>query len=420
MPAARMPMYWPIGVGPIWGCGMSWAISKNLTLMGAGVCAACASISAQAGDLASSMHFEAGYTTDFFSNRRGGLERGDRHIADLNVSAMFDMEELFDIRGLTLFVYGQSNDGGGLSERFVGDSFAVSNIDATTGSRFLEAGAAWGFGEDGEHGVRLGLLDLNAEFDTSDPRSLYINSVFGVGQDLSQSGAGGPSIFPTTSLGVSLNLQVAPLWHWLSAAYDGVPGDPSHPKATTVQLHHDDGLLLISELQRLSEGRVEKVALGVWGYTQTVEHLVAEGAAPLGSSHNQGWYVSADSRLGALDEVRPWRTSLRLGHAEQSVNDHDWTLTAALNYDVPRALGREQSFGIGAAWIKTSSALRESAKGVDDYETALELTWRATVTDWLILQPDVQYIVNPGSQRSSRNAVVVGLRFDIAAPTFSW
>jgi porin len=85
----------------------------------------------------------------------------------------------------------------------------------------------------------------------------------------------------------------------------------------------------------------------------------------------------------------------------------------------PGCTGREQSFGI-AAWIKTSSALRESAEGVDDYETAVELTWRAAVTDWLTLQPDVQYIINPGSQRSLRNAVAVGLRFEIAAPTFSW
>ncbi len=108
------------------------------------------------------------------------------------------MEELFDIRGLTLFVSGQSNAGGGLSDRFVGDSFAVSNIDAPKASRLFEAGAAWGFGEDGEHGVRVGLLDLNAEFDASDPRGLFINSVFGIGQDFSQSGENGPSIFPTT------------------------------------------------------------------------------------------------------------------------------------------------------------------------------------------------------------------------------
>lgn len=405
MPAEGMPMY----------CRMSWAISKPLTLIGAGICVACAAMSAQAGDLASSMAFDASYTSDFFSNRRGGLERGERHLADLTVSATLDMEELWNVRGLTLFVSGQSNDGGGFSDRFVGDSFAVSNIDAPTASRFLEVGAKWGFGEDGEHGLRVGLLDLNAEFDVSDPRALYINSVFGIGQDLSQTGENGPSIFPTTALGVSLNLQVAPQWHWLNAAFDGVAGDPNHPKSTTVQLHRHDGLLLISELQRLTEGRVEKLAFGVWGYTQAAAHLTAEGSA-----HNHGWYVSADSRLGALDEVRPWRTSLRIGQAEEVVSDHDWSVIAALNYDVSRPIGREQSFGVAAAWIKTSSALRESAEDVDDYETAVELTWRAAVTDWLTLQPDVQYIIHPGSQRALRNAVVVGLRFDIIAPTFSW
>ncbi|WP_129647412.1 carbohydrate porin [Peristeroidobacter agariperforans] len=399
---------------------MSWAISKNLTLIGAGICVACAAMSVQAGDLASSMEFNASYTSDFFSNRRGGLHRGDRHLADLTVAVTLDMEELWDIRGLKLFVSGQSNDGGGFSDRFVGDSFAVSSIDAATASRFLEAGAEWGLGEDGEHGLRVGLLDLNAEFDASALRALYVNSVFGIGQDLSQSGENGPSIFPTTALGVTLSLQVAPQWHWLSAAFDGVAGDPNRPKTTTVQLHGHDGLLLISELQRLSDGRVEKMAFGVWGYTQAAKHLTAEGVEPTGSGHNHGWYVSADSRLGALDEVRPWRTSLRIGHAEEVVNDHDWSVIAALNYDVSRPIGREQSFGIGAAWIKTSSALRASAEGVDDYETAVELTWRAAVTDWLTLQPDVQYIINPGSQRSLRNAVVVGLRFDIAAPTFSW
>lgn len=414
-------MYWPNRCLADKGCRMSWAMSKQLSLVAAGVCAACAAVSAHAGDFASSMEIEASYTSDFFSNRHGGLEVGSRHLSNLDVAATLDMEELFDIRGLTLFVSGQSNAGGGLSDRYVGDSFAVSNIDAPKASRLFEAGAAWGFGEDGQHGVRVGLLDLNAEFDASDPRGLFINSVFGIGQDFSQSGENGPSIFPTTSLGATLNVEVAPQWHFLGGAFDGVPGNPNDPNATAVLINHDDGVLLISELQRLSDdGQVEKVAFGVWGYTQRTDHLVAEGAEPTGSTRNHGWYVSADARLGALDEVRPWRTSLRIGHAERSVNDCDWSVIGSLNYDVPRPPGREQSFGIGAAWIKTSSALRESTEGLDEYETAIELTWRATVTDWLTLQPDVQYIVNPGSQRSLRNAVVVGLRFEVTAPTFSW
>lgn len=131
---------------------MRGPMSKQLILVAAGVCAA---VSARAGDFASSLQFEAGYTGDFFSNRHGGLERGNRHLSNLDVAATLDMEELFDIRGPTLFVSGQSNAGGGLSDRYVGDSFAVSNIDAPKSSRLFEAGAAWGFGEDGEHGPSI-------------------------------------------------------------------------------------------------------------------------------------------------------------------------------------------------------------------------------------------------------------------------
>lgn len=399
---------------------LSWAMSKTMTVIAAGVCAACAGVSAEAGDFASSLQFDGMYTSDFFANRRGGVARGDRHLANLDISAMLDAEHLWGARGLTLFVSGQSNSGGGLSERFVGDTFAVSNIDAPAASRFYEVGADWHFGADAQHAVRVGLLDLNNDFDAVDTRRLYINSALGLGQELGQTGDNGPSTFPTTSLGVRLNWQLAPDWHWLAGAYDGVPGDPDDPTKTTVQLHQSDGLLMISELQREFGGHVELVAFGVWGYTQSHVHLVADGADSTDSAHNHGWYVSTDARLGAMNGARPWRTTFRVAHAEQVLNNHDWSALVALNYDMPRPAGREQSFGIAAAWAKTSSALRSSVDDADDYEAAVELTWRATLTDWLTLQPDVQYIVNPGSQRSIRNAVVVGLRFQIAAPTYSW
>src|SRR5688500_17695649 len=85
---------------------LSWAMSKTMTVIAAGVCAACAGISAEAGDFASSLQFDGMYTSDFFSNRRGGVARGDRHLANLDISAMLDVEHLWGARGLTLFVSG--------------------------------------------------------------------------------------------------------------------------------------------------------------------------------------------------------------------------------------------------------------------------------------------------------------------------
>jgi porin len=39
------------------------------------------------------------------------------------------------------------------------------------------------------------------------------------------------------------------------------------------------------------------------------------------------------------------------------------------------------------------------------------------VNEWLTLQPDLQYIVNPGLEPALRDAMVLGLRFELAG---SW
>jgi porin len=48
------------------------------------------------------------------------------------------------------------------------------------------------------------------------------------------------------------------------------------------------------------------------------------------------------------------------------------------------------------------------------YERNVELTWRVSIGDHVVLQPDVQYIVNPGAERRIPNAWVVGVRVELA------
>jgi len=371
----------------------------------------------------SAAQFEAVYTGEVFSNRRGGLRRGEEYLDNLDVTLTVDGEKLWHVPGLTLFAYALYNNTGSFSEKYSGDAFTATNIDAPRATRLYEAWVDYLFGAEGSHSIRAGLYDLNSEFDVSEPRSLFLNSVFGVGHDLGQTGVNGPSIFPVTSPGVRLDLELAPQWRLLGTVLDGVPGDADDPTATTVRLDSDDGLLLVAELQRLSSGPLEKLAFGVWNYTEEVDRIVPEGAEPLGTSTNRGWYVSADSRFGAAEDEQagPWRTSVRAGVAEESVNDYDLFLATVLTYDLPTREGREQSLGLGAAWARRSTDFRSAAEErVDDYEAVLELTWRVTVTDWLTLQPDVQYIVNPSAARAVRNSLVLGLRFEVAAPALHW
>ena len=52
---------------------------------------------------------------------------------------------------------------------------------------------------------------------------------------------------------------------------------------------------------------------------------------------------------------------------------------------------------------------------VDSHEIAIELTYRVQLTPALALQPDIQYIVNPGTEPALRNALAVGLRISWGA-----
>ena len=55
-------------------------------------------------------------------------------------------------------------------------------------------------------------------------------------------------------------------------------------------------------------------------------------------------------------------------------------------------------------------------------ETVLEATYQTPVTDWLTLQPDAQYVFNPGAgivgpfgNRPLPNALVIGFASDVPA-----
>ena len=54
-----------------------------------------------------------------------------------------------------------------------------------------------------------------------------------------------------------------------------------------------------------------------------------------------------------------------------------------------------------------------AGSSADSRETNLELTYRAPVTDWLTLQPDIQYVINPGVDPELDNALVFLLRFEL-------
>lgn len=330
--------------------------------------------------------FDATYTADVWHNARGGLRTGSVYLDNLDLSLAIDGENAWGVPGVTAFIRALNSNGGGFSERYVGDAMTVSNIDAPRAWRPYEVWLEWSSGAL-PASLRVGLYDLNSEFDTNDTRTLFVHSSHGVGHDLGQTGRNGPSIFPVTALAARLAWAPHERWHTLIAVLDAVPGEPDDPNHPSLNLGTDDGALAVGEVQ-WTHGRARKVSLGYWRYTSRFADVRGEG---MQHRDNAGAYAAAELALGSATTA-----FVRYGRANGQVNDFDRTAAAGIRH---RGLG----FAASYAWIGAAPARRP-------YEAALELTCRIQLADWLVLQPDVQYILNPGATRGQADSLVFGLR----------
>ena len=325
-----------------------------------------------------------------------------RHLDNLDVTLTVDAERALGWRGATLFAYALYNNGRSLSE-VVGEAQTVSNIE--TGVRAVRLYEAWVDQRLGPRAsVRVGLYDLNSEFDTSEAGSLFVNSSHGVGPDLAQSGRNGPSIFPVTSLAARVEWTPAERWRVRAAALDGVPGDPARPRRTAVKLGGNDGALLIGEVE-YRDGRT-KAALGAWGYTARFEGI----ASGLRRRDSRGAYLLVERRVAAAQDGRALAAFARIGFAEARVNAIGRYLGAGLVRT--GVLARDDRLGVAVARASFGRPYRR-ATGAGRAETVVELTYRAALTPWLTVQPDAQYVVDPGGDPGLRNALALGLRAEV-------
>jgi porin len=359
------------------------------------------------------------YTADIWRNMRGGLRRGWRYLDNLDVTLTVDAERALGWNGATIFLYGLYNNGNSLTDDLVGDAQVVSNIDAgVRAARLYEAWVEQRFAGD-RGSVKVGLYDLNSEFDATDSGGLFINSSHGIGPDFSQTGQNGPSIFPSTSLAMRVDYALTDNWIVRAAVLDGVPGDPNRPKRTTIKLGNGDGALLVGEVNYVDDDT--KVALGHWRYTARFDDLVATqpDLSPVRRRGNDGFYMLAERRLTreAEDDAQGLSGWVRLGVADKRVNPVQRYIGGGLVYTGPIAGRDEDQLGIAVGHIDFGSPYRQAVALAGDppvrNEMFVELTYRAAITDWLTLQPDVQYIANPGGSNALRDAVVVGLRTEI-------
>ena len=109
---------------------------------------------------------------------------------------------------------------------------------------------------------------------------------------------------------------------------------------------------------------------------------------------------------------------MRHGWASPYVNTIDFNIAFGVNIG-GKLYGRlDDVLAIGITSVHTTKAYRDVKKLVgisaDVFETTIELTYMMELYKSIALQPDLQYIINPGADPMVNDALVFATRLQIS------
>lgn len=389
-------------------------------------------------------------TMDVLSNVSGGIHQKTTLTGDLDLLLTVDIKKLVPSWRGTVFLYGLGLYGDDPSKN-VGDIQGVSNIAAPNTWKLFEAWYQHNLFK--RFSLLAGLYDITSEFDVIVSAStLFLNSSFGTGAELGAGGRNNLSTFPATSLGIRAQTILTDSLMVRAVVADGIPGNPNNAQGTHVHLGKDDGLFGSMELafyqystadltqtkektlkelpRRLTFRRIgrsaplvyeAKVALGFWGYTTSLDQLnkVNSSGEPVKQHGTYGIYGLAEYDVFYEKDDKDQGLTLfgRAGMADPNVNRISQYYGGGLIYKglIPERNIDRTAIGVAAAVNshEYKQSQRRAGQSVESAEITLELTHSIFVNQNLVIQPDFQYVINPGTVPGRNNAVVLGVRLEV-------
>ena len=357
------------------------------------------------------------YVGEVFGDLSGGMKQGAIYEGYVKLGLGLNLEKLAGWKGTVFYANFLYPHGASPTQNFVGDLNFVSNIDAYDSARIFKCFVQKNFAED-RFSLRVGIMAVDKEFFVSEGAGLFLNSGFGTFPVISQDVVA--PVYPVSAPGVRLVWKASTA---LSFRVSFFSGDVSTP---TLNRHNTRWNL--------------QAGVGVAAFAEAAYKVHAKGDGLRGTYKLGGFYDSKsfdDLRGGethhgnygiyAIADQQVWRKSVDAGipalgvFGRFALAPEDRNLVA---FDTEAGLtctglipGRAADvLGAGVVFAKVSKDARDEQGEAlpTHHETALEVSYQASVNDWLTVQPDFQYVFNPGAVRSGRDAVVAGLRFSLS------
>ena len=390
-------------------------------------------------------------TSEVFANPYGGLQRGAGYDGLTTMTIQRDSKAAFGWEG------GQFNAS---IVQLHGDNFSASHIGAlqvisgVAGDRATRLWELWWNQKFGEHcDVRFGKQSLDVEFANHPSAGYFVNSLFGWPALFALDLPGGGPVFPLSAPGVRARASSGP-WTALAGVFSGAPApftnpDPQHANSYGVSFPLQGALALAEAQYALSQSEGELTGVYKFGgwfdtlafadqrYSALGRPLAdpAAVAAPRLHSGDFGLYAVAEQIVWrGVEKERTLSLFLRPILAPQGDrNLVTFSLNGGLTLRDSLPGRMEDTFALGFGWVEvgpgaagfSADSARYNPGGYTpkrDYEAALEATYQYQATPWAQIQPDLQYIRNPGGggvdpfrlNRKVGDALMAGLRINLS------
>lgn len=350
-------------------------------------------------------NFSASYIGDVVTNFSGGIKRGTRYLGLANFRIGTDTRSLGLWKGGEFFINGSNAHGGDPSADLIGDFHVVSNIETNDLTWLHEL---WYKQTFGNFEINVGLQDLNSEFVSTDYGSIFLNSTFGTPSTIA-SNVPSP-IFPLTAVGVSFKMNIAGVNSIKLAFFDGLPTSfTDNPHNLRWKIDEEEGFFAITEFARSGniKGLEGSYKGGIYYHSQR-PGVQIESPSSDRDNYNYGIYLVADQKVWKdPDGTGDIGIFGQLAVSPESINTHHLYLGAGLAFTGLFSGKPDDVFGIAYNRTRIADPL------IGD-ESIIEISYQAKILDNLFIQPDFQYVMNPGgTDYDLKNAFTGLLRFGL-------
>ena len=395
----------------------------------------------------SGVELSASYTNNIAGNPVGGMTQSFAYADNFSFGMQLDFEKLIKWQGLTLTVSALDRNGSNLSARNIGNQFTVQQVYGTETVVFYALVLEQRLLED-KLGIKLGRFSTGDDFASSPLYWLYMNNgIDGNPQALPVNTAF--TSYPASVWGARLRVDPSPEWFAMGGIYQATSLNLYRDHGLDWSINNSDGVLMIGQVgwtpeffkkpaaaskpsdgKSLAEGKTMRPVSpdagmqGLPGHYWFGAYYSPWQFAQFGStetaSNSYGFYWHADQMVwqeepGSDQGLTLW--SAFVLSPQQNISKLPFQVNSGIVYKGLVPARDHDTTMLGFVYGNFSDdyagTVAATGAGTPSYEIALEAGYRIQVTKFAYIQPNVQWIINPGGTGNIPNALVLGAQMNV-------